>query len=70
MKKTGYTLEADGFEEVKVEAGMSDGKNYTAGCSNGRSACCTRTCSHDENFLTTEEAWEKFLEVEGGQVQY
>ncbi len=69
MKKK-YSLENDGFEEIGVEAGMSDGKNYTAGCSNGHSACCTRTCSRDKSFLSNEEDWEKFLEIEGGQVQY
>lgn len=63
-------LEIDGFEEVKIEYGMTDGKDYTATCSGGRSDCCTRTCSRDGNFAASEEAWEAFLKIEGGQVQY
>ncbi len=65
-----YSLEADGFEEIKVEDGMADGSLYTANCSGGRSDCCTRTCSRDGNFIASEEAWEAYLKIEGGQVQY
>ena len=43
---------------------------YTGGCSGSRSDCCTRVCSQDSNFVSTESDWEKFLEVKGGQVQY
>lgn len=68
MKK--HTLETDGFEEVTVEHGMADGSMYTDSCSGGRSDCCTRTCSRDGNFTASEEAWEAFLKIEGGQVQY
>jgi len=68
MKK--HTLEADGFEEVKIEYGMTDGSMYTDSCSGGRSDCCTRTCSRDANFTASEDAWEAFLKIEGGQVQY
>lgn len=64
------TLEADGFEEVKIEYGMADGNMYTGSCSGGRSDCCTRTCSRDGNFTVSEDAWEAFLKIEGGQVQY
>lgn len=63
-------LESDGFEEVKLESGMTDGHAFTATCSGGRSDCCTRVCSRDENFTASEEAWEAFLNIEGGQVQY
>jgi hypothetical protein len=65
-----YTLEKDGFEEVSIEYGMVDGNAYTAGCSGGRSDCCTRTCSRGANFVPSAEAWEQFLAIEGGQVQY
>lgn len=68
MKK--YSLEQDGFEEITVESGMTDGKEYSTSCSGGRSDCCTRTCSRDSNFTASTEAWEKFLQVEGGQIQY
>jgi len=47
-----------------------DGNAYTAGCSGGRSDCCTRTCSRGANFVPSAEAWEQFLAIEGGQVQY
>lgn len=63
-------FELDGFEEVAIEAGMADGREYTATCSGSRSDCCTRTCSRDANFTASEDAWESFLKVEGGQVQY
>lgn len=64
------TLGADGFEEVKIEYGMADGSMYTDSCSGSRSDCCTRTCSRDGNFTASEDAWEAFLKIEGGQVQY
>ena len=65
-----HTLEADGFEEVAIEYGMADGNMYTDTCSGSRSDCCTRTCSRDGNFTVSEDAWEAFLKIEGGQVQY
>ena len=67
---TKYSLETDGFEEVKVEDGMTDGSKYSKDCSGSRSDCCTRTCSRDGNFTASEEAWEAYLKIEGGQVQY
>lgn len=63
-------LEIDGFEEVRIEYGMADGSMYTDSCSGSRSDCCTRTCSRDGNFTASEDAWEVFLKIEGGQVQY
>lgn len=65
-----FSLATDGFEEVKIEHGMADGSMYTDSCSGGRSDCCTRTCSRDGNFTASEEAWEAYLKIEGGQVQY
>jgi hypothetical protein len=64
------TIEIDGFEEVSMEHGMADGRLYTDSCSGSRSDCCTRTCSRDESFVPSEDAWEAFLKIEGGQVQY
>ncbi|MFP4698709.1 MAG: hypothetical protein ACLFMO_08395 [Eubacteriales bacterium] len=63
-------LHIDGFEEVKIESGMTDGSLYTANCSGSRSDCCTRVCSRDGNFTSSEEAWDKFLNIENGQIQY
>ena len=66
-----YNLSQHGFEEVSIEVGMGEDLfAYTATCSGGRSDCCTRTCSRDGNFTASEEAWESFLRIEGGQVQY
>lgn len=70
MNSKKFTIEEHGFEEVKIEKGMVNGMAYTGDCSGGRSDCCTRTCSRDGNFAASEEGWEKFLKVEGGQVQY
>jgi len=70
MAKPKYDLQTHGFEEVSFEAGMMNVQEYTGGCSGGRSDCCTRTCSLDENFAESEKGWEDFLKVEGGQVQY
>lgn len=65
-----------GFVELAVEEGMTTGTNYTAGCSGARSDCCTRTCSNTRKCLTDDslagsnEAWEDFLFLEGGEIQY
>jgi hypothetical protein len=64
------TLQTDGFEEVKIEYGMADGGRYTNTCSGRRSDCCTRTCTREGNLTASEDAWEAFLKIEGGQVQY
>ena len=50
------------FEEVKEEELFAD---YTG----GRSDCCTRVCTRDD-YVATEEEWGKFLNVEGGVIQY
>ena len=52
------------FEEVSEQEIFSE---YSAGCSGGRSDCCTRTCG---KIGVSEEEWGKFLEVEGGVIQY
>lgn len=59
-----------GFVELDIKEGMTNGAAYTAQCSGGRSDCCTRVCSKDENFVGNAEEWEAFLNVEGGAVQY
>ncbi len=62
-------MEKFGFAIVSDEDGM-DSVAYTASCSGGRSDCCTRVCSADANFVENSEAWERYLSVKGGQVQY
>ena len=54
------------FEEVKEEELFAD---YTADCSGSRSDCCTRVCTRDK-YVAAEEEWGKFLNVEGGVIQY
>ena len=61
-------FEENGFVEIE-SFGELDAQ-YTGGCSGSRSDCCTRVCSQDSNFVSTESDWEKSLEVKGGQVQY
>ena len=54
------------FEEVSENELFAD---YTADCSGSRSDCCTRVCTRND-YVATEEAWGKFLDVEGGVIQY
>ena len=54
------------FEEIDEKEFFAD---YTADCSGGRSDCCTRVCTRDR-YVSTEEEWGKFLNVEGGVIQY
>ncbi|WBF66041.1 hypothetical protein LN040_09880 [Desulfovibrio subterraneus] len=69
FKKTDRDMEEFGFAIISDEDGM-DSVAYTASCSGSRSDCCTRVCSADANFVENTEAWEKYLAVKGGQVQY
>lgn len=62
-------LEKYGFIIVSDEEGM-DSVYYTDTCSGSRSDCCSRVCSANANFVENEEAWEQYLTVKGGQVQY
>lgn len=62
MKKDSVLL----FEEILDEEFFAE---YSAGCSGDRSDCCTRVCTRN-NSMATEEDWGKFLEVEGGVIQY
>lgn len=71
MDKTRFDqLERMGFAEVSVEDGFTGGAKASKGCSGARSECCTRVCSRHANFVSSGEAWDKFLSLEGGQVQY
>ncbi len=68
-KKEELNLDEYGFAVLSDEDGM-ESVAYTATCSGSRSDCCTRVCSADANFTENAEAWEKYLSVKGGQVQY
>lgn len=52
--------------EISEEQLFAD---YTADCSGSRSDCCTRVCTRN-GYAATEEEWGKFLEIEGGVIQY
>ena len=65
-----YTIETHGFEEIEVSEGMTKAATFTKECSGGRSDCCTRVCDNDATFIASEEDWAKFLDVQGGQIQY
>lgn len=69
QEKNAANWDEFGFFVVADEDGM-DSVAYTATCSGSRSDCCTRVCSADANFTDSAEAWEKYLAVKGGQVQY
>ncbi len=59
-----------GFVEIRDVDGGKSPKEASAGCSGGRSDCCTRVCSADQNFTNSVDAWERFLSIEGGEIQY
>lgn len=42
---------------------------YSAGCSGGRSDCCTRVCTRYAKPANVEQ-WGRFLEVNAGVIQY
>ena len=55
------------FEEIDEKQFLND---YTAECSGERSDCCTRVCTRDNNIIANEVEWGKFLEIQGGVIQY
>lgn len=58
------------FEEVGPEVDLG----YSAGCSGGRSYCCTRECTRayheDPNRQDSLEAWDKYFEQVSGVIMY
>lgn len=57
------------FEEIVEDVEFAD---YTADCSGSRSDCCTRVCTreYDDEHHSSEEEWGRFLEINGGVIQY
>ena len=43
---------------------------YSNGCSGRRSDCCTRVCTRINNEASSTDAWELYLEVNTGVLQY
>lgn len=58
-----------GFVEL-IDKSKESPQAASAGCSGGRSDCCTRVCSADKNYVSSADAWEQFLDIQGGEVQY
>ncbi|MBE0471784.1 MAG: hypothetical protein IBX55_20020 [Methyloprofundus sp.] len=54
----------------KVVNEKLDSNKYTATCSGSRSDCCTRTCTRITENTSSIEAWEKYLEINAGVLQY
>ena len=48
--------------------------SYSNGCSGSRSDCCTRTCTRQPNENTNQDssmqAWDDYLEINAGVLQY
>lgn len=57
------------FEVIKEEVTNSA---YSDGCSGSRSDCCTRVCTRDKKASNDDslEAWDQYLEVNAGVLQY
>ena len=43
---------------------------YSNSCSGSRSDCCTRVCTRINNEASSTDAWELYLEVNTGVLQY
>ncbi|AWB01496.1 hypothetical protein F8Y89_24280 [Vibrio parahaemolyticus] len=57
------------FKEITdVEANAT----YSDGCSGSRSDCCTRVCTRNDVKSTDDsvKAWDEYLEVNAGVLQY
>ena len=61
------------FKEIKEKKLDTVGHAASVACSGGRSDCCTRVCTRNENSSSEEnnlQAWDHYLEVESGVLQY
>ena len=60
------------FKEIE-EKNLEVAGRFTEGCSGNRSDCCTRVCTRNENSSDEKsslQAWDQYLEVEAGVLQY
>lgn len=67
--KNGY----NGFKFEEVTSSDLNHAKYTDGCSGSRSDCCTRVCTRVEPLQSRPgdiQAWDRYLEVNAGVVQY
>lgn len=58
------------FEKINEVSAV--GAHYSDGCSGSRSDCCTRVCTRNNSVSDdgSTEAWDKYLEVNAGVLQY
>lgn len=56
------------FEVVKSNSQQA--MAYTKECSGSRSDCCTRTCTRIVDETSSLEAWEQYLDINAGVLQY
>ncbi|UTG75235.1 hypothetical protein KCG53_08280 [Neisseria subflava] len=56
------------FEVVNQQATTM--AKYSDGCSGQRSDCCTRVCTRINNEASSTDAWDMYLEVNAGVLQY
>ncbi len=67
------TLAVDGFEEMMIGLPVSAENTQTCSqrsCTNGCSRDCSKGCSLDETFAASAEAWERFVALEAGSIQF
>lgn len=54
------------FEVVGTDTMAS----FSAGCSNCVSSCCTRVCTRINDESSSTDAWDRYLDVNEGVLQY
>ena len=57
------------FEVVNKQA-IEMATHYSDGCSGSRSDCCTRVCTRINDEASSTDAWDVYLEVNTGVLQY
>lgn len=57
------------FEVVNQQATAMTAQ-YTTTCSGARSDCCTRVCTRINSEASSTDAWDMYLEVNTGVLQY
>ena len=67
-EKVKQLVHENGFAELVIADGTEEGYRFpSTGCSMG---CSFAKCSLTEVFAGTDEAWARFLQLEGGAIQY
>lgn len=58
------------FEVITETHATPDSGRYSDGCSGSRSDCCTRVCTRINDESSTLEAWDLYLDINTGVLQY